>query len=145
MNRSIITQTWERYLDCLPGLINLKYGNVQSVTHVKYYDSNNDLQTLDGANYDKDLISNPARISRAFNVTYPEIYNRTNAVVVEFEAGFGDAASDVPEAIKAAMMLTIGHLYEHRENVLVGHGSTSLPKGAEYILDPFRIFTYDNR
>ena len=139
-NRSFITQTWELYLDDLYECIELQYGAVQSVTSVKYYDTDNSLQTLSSDNYDTDLISLPARITRAYNVTYPNTYNRTNAVIIEFTAGYGDA-SDVPDSIKSAILLLVGHLYENRENVVWGQVK-SLPQGTEFLLNPYRVFTY---
>jgi len=143
LNRSLITQTWNLYLDALPSEIQVMYGDIQSFTSVKYYDSDNAEQTLSDALYDEDLISNPARITRTTDQTYPEVFVRTNAINIEYIAGYGDAVN-VPDSIKSAMLLIIGHLYENRQNVIIGHAAVVLPKGAEYLLDQYRIFTYAN-
>ena len=139
MNRSIIAQTWQFYCDFFTQLIRLSYGDVNSITSIKYFDDTNAEQTLPVNLYDSDLISNPARITRAYGASYPSTYERTNAVIIEYIAGF----ATVPGSVKAAILLTIGHLYENREDVVVGHTSTELPKAASYLLEPYRIFTYE--
>lgn len=48
----------------------------------------------------------------------------------------------IDPAIEAAILLTLGTLYEHREDVIVGIGSTSareLPIAAAHRLQPYRI------
>ena len=42
-------------------------------------------------------------------------------------------------AIKAAVLLTLGHLYANRENVVIGTISSRLPFGALSLLEPYRI------
>ena len=62
------------------------------------------------------------------------------AVKVTFTAGFGDA-STIPDDLKAAVKLLIGHWYEHREAVVgveARDSSTPLPLGVDLILDGYR-------
>lgn len=42
-------------------------------------------------------------------------------------------------AVKAAMLLTLGHLYANRENVVIGAASTVLDMGAHSLLWPYRV------
>lgn len=53
-------------------------------------------------------------------------------------------ASAVPEAIKSAMKLQIGHLFEHREDVIVGAGNQTLEQSSKYLLEPYRIAAYQS-
>lgn len=46
----------------------------------------------------------------------------------------------VNEAIKAAVLLTVGHLYAHREDVVVGASVATLPNGADYLLQPYKVY-----
>jgi uncharacterized phiE125 gp8 family phage protein len=76
---------------------------------------------MDTADYFVDDKSEPGRVALAYNKSWPTLSLRpTNAVVVQFTAGYGDAADDVPQRVKQAMLLLIGHWYEHREAVLTG-------------------------
>jgi hypothetical protein len=43
----------------------------------------------------------------------------------------------VPDAIKQAILLIVGRMYELREDSV-----SRLPKASEYILDPYRVKTY---
>jgi hypothetical protein len=56
----------------------------------------------------------------------------------------GDAGDDpilIDDAIKAAILLTLGHLYRNREDVIAGQsaGALALPLGARSLLQSKRI------
>lgn len=45
-------------------------------------------------------------------------------------------------AVQAACLLTLGHLYTNREDVVAGSGTLTalaLPKGSRFLLDPYRV------
>lgn len=42
-------------------------------------------------------------------------------------------------AVKAAMLLTLGHLYVNREDVVIGTISTELDMGSRTLLWPYRV------
>lgn len=46
----------------------------------------------------------------------------------------------VNDQIKAAVLLTVGHLYAHREDVVVGVSVAKLPNGAEWLLEPYKVY-----
>jgi len=116
--RRLITQTYNIYYDEFPPFMDLQVGNVASVTHVKYYDTDNTLQTLDTSEYDVDIRVKPGRIYQAEDGNFPNTYERANSVEVEFVVG--SAASDVEDAIKQAMYIVIGRYYENRRIAING-------------------------
>ena len=61
-----------------------------------------------------------------------------NAITLRFICGYG-GASAVPDQIKAAINLYVGHLYEHREAVTVGRISRVLELGLTRLLVPFAL------
>ena len=65
-----------------------------------------------------------------------------NGVRVRYVAGYGAAGSNVPQAIRQAILLVIGSLYENREDVLVAQGVSIgvLPFGVVALLAPYRIY-----
>lgn len=144
--RGLITQTWEKVYDADEFgsyVVNISKVPVQSITSVKYYDSNNNLVTMDSSNYRVDLgaINAPARIQF---LSLPSVYDRIGAVQIRFVCGWTSAAN-VPEPIKSAMKLIIGHLYEHREDVMVAGNPSQLPNGSEYLLKHYSIsWFYEN-
>lgn len=46
----------------------------------------------------------------------------------------------VNDQIKAAVLLTVGHLYANREDVVAGASVAALPNGADYLLQPFKVY-----
>jgi len=44
------------------------------------------------------------------------------------------------DSFKAAVMLVLGHLYEHREDVVVGVTVATLPNGAEYLVEHLKVY-----
>lgn len=46
----------------------------------------------------------------------------------------------VNEAIKAAVLLIVGHLYANREDAVVGVSVAQLPNGAEWLLAPYKVY-----
>ncbi len=135
--RRLITQTYNIYYDEFPPYMDLQVGNVASVTHVKYYDTDNTLQTLDTSQYDVDIRVKPGRIYQAEDGNFPDTYERANSVEVEFVVG--SAASDVEDAIKQAMYIVIGRYYENRQDVVTGTIASELPLMVDHLLTPYRL------
>ena len=46
----------------------------------------------------------------------------------------------VNDAIKSAVLLIVGHLYAHREDVVAGASVAQLPNGAEWLLAPYKVY-----
>ncbi|NNF65982.1 MAG: hypothetical protein HKM98_00570 [Gammaproteobacteria bacterium] len=139
LHRALISQTWKLYLPEFPTEIMLPMGDVQSVSSVEYVDTDGSPQTLATSEYQTDLNAVPARIKEAYSKNWPSTrVNEYNAVTVTFVAGYG-AASAVPEPIKQAILLIVGHLYENRENVSAGTQLYDVPQGADSLLWPYRI------
>lgn len=44
------------------------------------------------------------------------------------------------DSFKAAVLLVLGHLYEHREDVVVGVTVATLPNGAEYLVEHLKVY-----
>ena len=47
----------------------------------------------------------------------------------------------VNDQIKAAVLLTVGHLYANREDVVVGASVSALPNGADHLLQPYKVYS----
>lgn len=46
----------------------------------------------------------------------------------------------VNEAINAAVLLIVGHLYVNREDVVTGVSVAQMPNGAEWLLQPYKVY-----
>ncbi len=132
-SRRLMSQTlrlavdrWPRDHFILPG------SPVTSIASVQYLDVNGDLQTWTASNYETDVWSEPARLARAYGISWPVVRASLNAIRINYVAGYSSAAT-VPEGIKTAMKITISALNEDRE------GIQELPQAAKNLLDAYRI------
>lgn len=116
--RSLITQEREIKFDFFPCLdsIYLSHGPVQSVEAVKYFDQDDVEQTLDANDYWVDTHSEIARI--VIKESWPSTKTRPNAITVEYTAGYGDEATDVPAPLRSACLVCLAYLYENRDQVV---------------------------
>ncbi|MBN2365729.1 MAG: phage head-tail connector protein [Calditrichaeota bacterium] len=142
--KQIIPATYVLYLDQFPeGIIELPKPPVIEVSSIKYYDTDDSIQTWDEDKYQVDLESEPARIKPISSESYPSTYDRMNAVEITFKAGFDETLGSenykIPEKIKQAELLLIKHWYDNREAVLVSEGrsidSHEIPLTANALLD----------
>lgn len=144
LRRSLINQTWEVVLDAFPaGVIRLPKPPLASVTSIKYTDDEGNESTYSSANYVVDSDTEPGRVVLKSGQTWPAVtLAAANGVRVRYVAGYGAAGSNVPQAIRQAILLVIGSLYENREDVLVAQGVSIgvLPFGVVALLAPYRIY-----
>lgn len=115
-NRAILTQTvtlkMQNFPDCK---IPLRFGNIQSITSIKYFDREDQEQTIDAADYVLHSLYESYIIAPAFEKSFPLTRGDIGNITVTYVAGW-TAATKVPAAIRHAMLLTIGEMYENRED-----------------------------
>lgn len=138
IERTIANQTFELALDKFPTSIELK-PYVQSITTIKYIDINGIEQTISAADYTLDNYSTTNWVTPAFGKSFPAVQDVANAVKVRYVAGY-DVNNPVPQLIVSAMLLIIGHLYENRQQNIVGMSVVELPMGVEYLLQTYRLY-----
>jgi len=141
--RSFVTRTYRADLSGFADVIELPMRPIISITSIKYYDTNSPsvLTTLASSTYN--LVNNV--IYRTWGASWPSRYPRMDAVQVTFTAGDAPtsspevAAENVPDAVKAAILLIVGELYENRESSVTGlmYAKT---KTVEMLLDGYRFY-----
>jgi len=140
--RSLITQGWRLVLDCFPRVIELERGPVQSIDSIVYTDMGGNVQTVTAPalpTYAIDLSGPLGRMTPGFGFTWPDPLQQIGAVKVNFTAGYGLAAADVPEDIRHWMLLRINTLFENREEIAVlQRGSVSALPHVDRMLDEYR-------
>jgi uncharacterized phiE125 gp8 family phage protein len=141
-------QTWDYYVDSFPAsatYFEIPKSPILEVEGVFYTDGSGEQEWADDA-YRVDNTSRFPRLSLAYGSAWPTAVNVTNAVRVRFRAGMIDddaspVTGSVPWLAKAAIMLTIGTLYENREDVVVGTIVAKMPQAARDLLRDLRIHT----
>lgn len=141
--RQLLTATWDYYLDEFPSgdSFKLPFGNLQSVTHLKYTDSDGDETTM---TVDTDYIVETngeqcGRIVLPYSETWPSFTAYTsNPIVCRFVCGWTTTAS-VSSRIKSAIKLLCANLYESRGEPVLGQ-TVNENKTAERLLASYRLW-----
>jgi uncharacterized phiE125 gp8 family phage protein len=145
LGRAIVTQVWELVIDAFPeSEIKIPLPPLQTVDSIRYDDPAGDEQIVDTTDYWVDNVSEPGWVVPT--TMWPTPLDAVNAVRIRFTAGYPpdtasppDLTTNIPFDIKAGILLHVGSMYEHREQVVVGVAATSLPWGAENLLRPRRV------
>lgn len=139
-NRQIMSATFDLTLDRFPAgrrRLELPYGQLTSVTSVSYTDTNGDSQTFAASKYSVITAQEPGFIEPIYDEVWPSARLQAESVAVRFTAGYA-SASDVPDGIKQAILLTVGHWFANRE--AVSNGSfTEVPMAVNSLANQFKI------
>lgn len=150
--RQLITATWEYWLDQFPGdgEIELPHPPLQpqadgppatGVVSVKYRDTSGVLQTWAASNYVVVAPQGPqasrGRVTLADGITWPSTQPIAGAVQIRYTAGYGRAAGDVPELIRTALYMLVGHFHRHRADSTEA-ALSRLPLGASTLIGSFK-------
>lgn len=156
-NRSFITQQWRLVLDSFPGpsmygvpfgvtyslpghAVLLERGNVQSVDSVVYTAMDGTEATMPATDWVADLSGGLARLTPKFGKIWPIPLPQIGAVKVNYTAGYGSSATDVPEGIRQWILLRLNTLYENREEVaILQRGKVDPLPFVDGLLDPYRV------
>lgn len=123
------------------GTIRLPVEPVTSIDLVSYYSQSGVLTTLSSTLYQALLAYTPPEVRTAPLVHWPFTQlDRGDAVRIDFTVGYATAAA-VPEAVKSAILLCLGHWDEERgnENVIISKG---IPPAAMRLLDSVKTGAY---
>lgn len=103
---------------------------IQADPVVKYYDSDNELQTVLAADYSVDYLN-----GKLYNADgWPTTYDRLNAVEITYDAGY-TTVDKIPIDIVHAVKLLIASMYEQRED-----RKQTFTTAAQALLRPYKIF-----
>ena len=135
------TTTGHFYFDSFREFIKLHVGPsvtintaVDGVTYVNDLDTR---ITIAATKYQMEGISFPARL-RMLDIP-TDIKDQLNAVRIDVTCGYTD--TNRPDALIAAMLLIIGHLYENRQDV--GQFKTfETPLSSRYLMEPYRLKSF---
>jgi uncharacterized phiE125 gp8 family phage protein len=136
---AMITQTWILVYDRWPSTRSLWWDGVRQGAISEVDGASADtalilprypLQSVDGVNvyatdgtatavsvsttFDVDVYQKPGRMALKYGKTWPIAGRPINGVEITYISGYGNTASDVPEALKIAIKMMAGHLYAHR-------------------------------
>jgi len=142
LGKALINQTWGEWIGPNPRTVLLSLGPVQSVDAIKYYDADNNLQTSTLSQFWILGTAGQTTVTPKTGYKWPTTFNRDDAIKIEYTIGHGTSGSSIPQAVRHAMLMLIGHYYENRENELIGTISKTLPFGFEDLINSQRSSWY---
>lgn len=144
--RALATQTIEFFMDSFPegACIELPRPPLQSIESFKYKDYSG-VETVMTADeqYICDADSDPGRVALPYGVSWPSfVPYSVNSVRIRYIAGYTEE-NPIPESIKQAMLLLVGHWYNNREAVLNLSNKTTyaveIPFSVRALLAPYKV------
>ena len=107
---ALMTQTLKMtFPDFCDDDIDLARRPIQSITHIKYYDTGGTLTTLSSSVYGLDKPSREVRLSHLQQ--WPTVQDRWDGVAVTYVAGYA-SRSLVPAIAKQAILLLVGYYFD---------------------------------
>jgi uncharacterized phiE125 gp8 family phage protein len=140
--RAFLAQTFRLVRDAWPEKLcaSLPHPPLVAVDEVRLYDAGGNAMVWDAASYQVDTRYTPGRLCLKTGWLWPLPGRRQGGIEIDFQAGYGASASDVPAALRQAVLMLVAHLYENREAVATG-GAFEIPQGAGALLAPYRVLS----
>ncbi len=134
---ALIEQNWRLALDDWPreGCVSVPLHPVREILAVTAYGSEGEASVIAPSGYQTDIASRPARVH--FDGP-PGALRAMNGIEIDFVAGFGEAATDVPDLLRRAIILLVAHWYEFRASFGPGDQPVSYPVDYERMIAPYR-------
>lgn len=132
---ALISQNWAWWCDGWVGsmAITLPLWPVLSLNSLAVFGEDDVGVVIDAAHYSGDLISRPARLVMRGSMPRPQPERTVNGLEVQFTAGFGNSADDVPKPLVQAISLLVAHWFEHR-----GDDGVEMPLSVRGLIEPWR-------
>jgi uncharacterized phiE125 gp8 family phage protein len=139
-NRQFVQATYTWTFDNLSdSILYVPRPPLVSVTSIKYYDDAGTLQTASSTTlYEVSTSGVYGEIRLRYNQTWPSVRGHNEDVSIVYKAGYSETAASVPEAIKTAVKMMVGHLYEHREQT-TERALVEIPAGPRALLMPYYV------
>lgn len=129
--RALLAQTWRLALDAVPcGPVLLPVGPLIALVSATVYGADGEPAALDLGSLEVAPGTGPAR------VRLPP--GTEGALEIDYRAGYGAAAEDVPADLRHAMLVLIAHWFEHRDAVIVAGSGAVVPSGFDRLLRAYR-------
>lgn len=106
-----------------------------------YVDTQGTTTTLPSSDYVVSTGDQPGYVAEAYNATWPSVYAQPNSVTLTYIAGHSTSAANVPQHIKQAIRMVVGHWYRNRE-AASGELSREVALGVDALLSSEVVESY---
>lgn len=138
--RALITQEWRLLFDAWPrdGRIAVVPAPLQALSAARVHDAEGVASDIDTQAF----VPDPGASVLAFVPgALPVPGRRAAGIELDVTVGYGDAAGDVPEALRQAIRLLATHWYENRGLVATDGQDVLLPSTVHALIAPYRVLS----
>ncbi|WDR06402.1 head-tail connector protein [Devosia rhodophyticola] len=134
--KALMAQTWRVGLDCWPAdrVVKLPVAPLISITAITAYDSDGEPHTIAAAQF----FAEPNRLLLPIMVVGMPTLRERGGIEIDYVAGFGSDAEDVPVDLTQAMLSLVGYWFEHRDAVIVAGSGAVVPTGFDRLIAPHK-------
>lgn len=138
--RALITQSWRLSADGWPenGRLQVLPAPLQALTVARVFD-------FEGMAHDVDIqvfvLDKGASLLAFAPWALPAPGRVAAGIELDVTVGYGDAAADVPEALRQAIRLLVAHWYDNRGLIAVGQQAAELPATVSALIAPYRMLS----
>lgn len=134
----LLAQSWRLYLDNWPadGIVRIAKSPVRAVQTVTVYGEGG--LALD-VSLEDHLLDGEGRPARLWLRHPPSPGRMVNGIEIDFSAGYGEAGTDVPDTLKRAMLIHVGHMFAYRGVLSPDQRPAGIPDGYQRLVAPFRM------
>jgi uncharacterized phiE125 gp8 family phage protein len=151
LDRSLVHTQWVMRFDKFPpdGTMDIELprppmatAGTATAVALTFTHENGTTATYSTASYRVDRDGVPGTVKTLYGQTWPPHLQDDNAISVTWWGGYGASGTNVPAAIRHAMLMLVGFWYENRSTVLVGSISKQLEFAVESLLSSHKWGSY---
>lgn len=135
----LLTATYDVYFDRFESEMVIHKSPIQSITSIKYIDTDGVEQTISASDYKLNDVRKFPSIKAAYGKSWPSTRCEDNAVVIRFVSGF-TSSTLVPDQAIHAIKLLIRQWYDSPNNVEIGHGVKTLPFAVKVLINQIKVW-----
>ena len=138
--RALIAQSWRVICDSWPHdrVVDLPVAPMISLSAITAYDENGTPVSLPLAQFQPETKVSPARIFLPSPVSGAPVLRRHSGIEIDYVAGYGSAASDVPADLTQAVLSLVGYWFENRDAVVIAGSGSVVPSGFDHMISRFK-------
>lgn len=138
--RALLAQTWRVVLDTWPKdrAVPLPVGPVMSVTAITAYDDDGNGTELTLAQFRPESGTAPAKLFLPPVVDGMPVLRARGGIEIDYAAGYGTDAEDVPRDLKQAVLSLVGYWFEHRDAVVIAGSGAIVPSGFDRLIANYK-------
>lgn len=134
--RALVAQSWRKVIHAWPEsrMVRLPVGPVSAIAAINAVDESGASHEigLEAFSLDGDMLVVPAVV-----MGMPRLQSR-QGIEIDYLAGFGDAAEDVPADLRTALLGLVAHWHEHRDTVIAPGSGAVVPSGFDRLVAGYK-------